>query len=546
MRQRLWIIFALLGTVAAVYAQAARFDYVTYDDIDYVLTNRMIHAGPTPPAVRQMFTTAHASNWHPITWLSHAVDMRLFGFHPAGHHLHNVLLHAVAAVLLLVIVEELTGRPWSAAVVAGLYALHPMHVESVAWISQRKDVLSIALGLTAVWWYVRYVKTAEVRRLVMCTLFAALAMMAKPTLVTLPLMLLLLDDWPLNRLSRRAVIEKLPLFALAAAVSAMTYHAQGQGGAMNAGADLSLWQRLAAGVVAYGQYLGKTVWPTNLSVHYVHPYLPGGAGLAAWRIAASAALLAAITAAVIALRRHRCLRVGWLWFVIALLPVIGIVQVGDRLMADRYTTWAHIGLFLAVVEMARRINLPRRVVVAATACLIAACGWATFHQASYWRDSRSLYAHGLASQPNSPLLHNNYGIVLKGAGRIDEAQWHYRRAIELDPADPLAHHNLANVLAGRGDLPAARDHYRAAVEAQPRMDAALFALARISLELNDLPTALDACRRVIALQPDLPAPHALMNNILLAAGDPDGAAIHRQRAIELDMSYADMAAVATP
>jgi Flp pilus assembly protein TadD len=421
-----------------------------------------------------------------------------------------------------------------------------MHVESVAWISQRKDVLSIALGLAAAWWYVRYVKTGEYRRLVMCTLFAALAMMAKPTLVTLPLMLLLLDGWPLHRLGRKAMLEKLPLFALAAAVCVMTYHAQAQGGAMNAGAELTASQRLAGGIVAYGQYLAKTVWPTNLSVHYAHPYLPGGGGLAWWQIAASAAILLTITGIVIAQRRQRHLLFGWLWFVIALLPVIGIVHVGDRLIADRYTTWAHIGLFIAIVETARRIELPHRLGGVVAACLLAACGYMAFEQASCWRDSTSLYAHSLRSQPNSPLLHNNYGLALKGAGHVDEAERHYRRAIELNPADPLAHHNLANVLADRGESLAARDHYRAAVEAQPRMDAALFALARVSLELNDLPTAIDACRRVIALQPDLPAPHALMNNILLAAGDPDGAAIHRRRAIELDMSYADMAAVATP
>ena len=368
-RLRIAIGLALFVGTLALFAQTIGFDFVRFDDRRYVTENPWVARGLTPASLWWAFTTFTFSNWHPLTWLSYMLDFELYGLDPAGFHATNVLLHAANVTLVFRVLCRATGRTWPCLLAAALFACHPLHVEVVAWVGQRKELLGALFGLLAIDAYVSFSQRGGSWRYSLVALCMGLALMAKPMWVSLPGLLLLLDVWPLSRLRlawgkvpgtggtalRARLLEKLPLVALSLASSALTLAAQGR--AMEAAGGLGLPARAANAVVAYAAYLEKTLWPANLSVLYPHPYLAGGTPLAPWHITVSALLLVGITATVFAARARPYLMVGWLWFVAGLVPVIGIVQVGWQAMADRYSYVPHLGLFLLFAWAADDIRL---------------------------------------------------------------------------------------------------------------------------------------------------------------------------------------------
>ncbi len=513
------VAVALAVVTLAVYAPVRDHAFVTIDDEHYLYGNRVVRAGLTPEGAAWAFRSTEVSNWHPLTWLSHMADVSIFGMDPGSHHLVSVAFHAANAILVFLLLFGTTGAFWPAAFAAALFAVHPLHVESVAWASERKDVLSVFLGLLALLAYARYARRPSPGAYAAVLLLFAAGLLAKPMLVTLPFAMLLMDWWPLARIAgadgpgaapppvrvpaSRLVLEKVPLFALSAASCVVTYLVQQRGGAMTA---LPLPDRAANAVVAFAAYLGKTVWPGGLAA--IYPYPAGGHP--AWQVAGAAALLALATvAALLQWKRRPWLTVGFLWFAGTLVPVSGIVRIGAQAMADRYTYLPHIGLFVAAVwagvELGTRFRVSRPVAAAGLA-VVAAFAIGARVQAGYWKDSVTLfsrtleltsgnylaahnlgialedegklpeaalrYQEALRIQPFHAESHNNLGIVLARLGRSDEAIRHLREALRLSPGRPEPHNNLGLALARAGRLEEAVGHFREALRLDPGHEAA--------------------------------------------------------------------------
>jgi tetratricopeptide (TPR) repeat protein len=472
----------LVLAVLAVYAPVARNGFVPIDDDVYITGNPAVLAGLTRAGVAWALTATHGGNWHPLTWISHMADVSLFGADPAAHHLVSVACHAANAVLLLLLLARVTGRLPESALAAALFAVHPLHVESVAWAAERKDVLSALLFLLTLTAYARYAARPGPRRALPVAALFLLGLAAKPMLVTLPFVLLLLDGWPLGRFravpARRLLLEKVPLFLLSAGSSAVTYLVQRQEGAMGLLGDLAPGARLANAAVGYAAYLGKTLWPARLAVFYP---LPEG-GYPAWRVAAAGLLLAALT--LLALRRTRVrpwLAAGWLWFLGTLVPVIGLVQVGAQATADRYTYLPLIGLFVAAAwgagAAARRLRLGGPAAAAAVV-LLGVLMQRSFVQAGYWRDGETLLRHALGATRGNWVAHYTLGVTLEAAGRAEEALAEYRQAALIHPRSFWVNNNLARLLAQQGRIGEAIPLLEAAVRERPQN-----ALLRLNLGL---------------------------------------------------------------
>jgi len=477
------IIALLLALITlVVYLPAGRHDFIVFDDPDYVTENRIVQSGITAKGTGWAFTSFHASNWHPVTWLSHMLDCGLFGLNPGAQHIVNALIHAVNAVLVFVLLLQLTNQLWPAAIVAALFAWHPLHVESVAWISERKDVLSLLFGLLCLLAYTKQVKEHLASRRKdkspplttsywLALLCFAVGLMAKPMLVTLPFVMLLLDWWPLERFNaanqrasiQRLLLEKAPFFMLAVVSCILTVLAQ-RSEAIVALENVPLELRLKNAVVAGGRYLLKTIWPSDLAIIYP---LPKEVPLI--NVAIALAFLTGITFVAWRWRKPKPhLFIGWLWFIGTLVPVIGIVQVGGQAMADRYTYLPHIGLFIALVfevaswttKSATKVKAAAAIAgVAALACLAA-----TTRQLSYWKDSEILFTHTLAVTLDNPVAHLNLGLALEQQGRLADARRQYEAAARLDPNRVQAQVNLANVLDLSGETETALEHYRMALQ----------------------------------------------------------------------------------
>ena len=388
-----WIAIVLLAVTMMAYSAVGSFGFVNFDDPDYVYRNLQVAQGLTWSGVQWAFTTGHASNWHPLTWISHMLDVQVFGLHPGAHHVINLLLHLANTLLLFGVLQRSTGATGRSALVAALFAVHPLHVESVVWIAERKDVLSTLFFMLTLWAYVSYTHSPALRRYLAVFVLLALGLMAKPMLVTLPFVLLLLDLWPLKRVgvdawdratATRLVVEKIPLFALVAISSIVTFLVQREGGAVINLEGISLALRLSNALLSYIAYIGNMVWPSGLAILYPYP-----GSIPMWKSAAALALLlAASAAAIMAVRRRPYVTVGWFWYVGTLVPVIGIVQVGTQAMADRYTYIPLIGLFLLIAwggydlpgrESSRRVPL-----AAVCVMMVATLGVATWNQSRYW------------------------------------------------------------------------------------------------------------------------------------------------------------------
>jgi tetratricopeptide (TPR) repeat protein len=481
-RSSFWL--AALGIVllvAAIYGQVAGHGFVNFDDPRYVYRNARVQAGLTWEGVAWAFGTLQVSNWHPLTWLSHMLDVSLFGVEPGWHHLVNVLLHALDSVLVLAVFQLATGRTWRSAAVAALFAVHPLHVESVAWISERKDVLSTLFWLLAMLAYLRWVRAPGRGRYALVLAAFALGLLSKPMVVTLPVALLLLDWWPLARLpapglglARSAALllrEKVPLLVLSAASAAVTFLAQAKGGSVSPEEVLPLFVRLENAVGSLAAYLAQTVWPTGLAAIYPHPGL-APAGIPASKVAASAALLAAITAAAVWQRRRRpYLLMGWAWYLVTLMPVIGIVQVGIQARADRYTYLPHLGLFAAAVwllaDAAEASALRRRALAAAAALGLAALSAAAWRQAGYWKDSFTLFEHALAVTRDNGAAWRNLGAAHVDAGQFGPAIAELNESLRLAPYDGQTWLDLAIAHASTGQPGLAEQAFRESLRRRP-------------------------------------------------------------------------------
>jgi tetratricopeptide (TPR) repeat protein len=463
---------ALAILVGATLGRVVSNEFIDYDDAEYITGNAHVRSGLTLDTATWAFGTGYHANWHPLTWMSHALDVTLFGLDPAGHHLVSVALHALNSVLLLLALHGLTGSTWRSAAVAALFAVHPLHVESVAWAAERKDVLSTLFAMLVLILYARHAAAPSRATRILLPVVFGLGLMAKPMLVTLPFVLLLLDVWPLARWTRLAppaalIREKVPLFVLAAVSSFVTFIVQARGGAVIPLEALPVGARLANAALAPVTYLARTFWPEGLSVLY-----PIDAAIPAGKVWGACAILVAITAAAIAARRRApYLAVGWLWYLGTLVPVIGLVQVGVQSSADRYTYLPLIGVFVMVVwgvpDLLGTSRVSRAVAATAGAVAIAACAVFAWRQAGLWRDSETLFTHTLAATSGNYVIHSNLGGVLLREERLDEAATHLEEArrIRHDHAPTLS--NLGVVAMRQGKLDEAAALFREALTVKP-------------------------------------------------------------------------------
>jgi protein O-mannosyl-transferase len=462
-RHDLWICLGLLAVIFAVYAQVAHFDFVNFDDPEYVLRNAHVRGGVTPGGLAWAFGSGYGANWFPLTWISHMLDVQLFGMDAGFHHLTNVLLHALASLLLFAFLRRATRALVPSAFVAFLFALHPLHVESVAWVAERKDVLSAVFWFLALWAYVRYTERPSAARYLQTLAAFALGLMAKPMIVTLPFVLLLLDAWPLGRLrpSWPRIREKLPFFALSAAVSLVTYEVQRAGGAVMTVSAIPLMLRIENALVSYVDYILKMLWPAGLAVFYPYPL-----SVPAWQVAAAALTIAAITfLAVRAFSARPYLTVGWLWYLGTLLPVIGLVQVGTQARADRYMYVPAIGLAIMLAWSIASFGNRAAMAMAAACAAWAALTWV---QLGYWRNSETLFRHALAVTRDNAIAEHNLGsALLDEPGRLPEAIAHLRAALRINPGSAQAHTDLGSALAKAGRPGEAIAEFRAALAGAP-------------------------------------------------------------------------------
>jgi protein O-mannosyl-transferase len=592
-RLLVWLMAILLVLVTiAVYWPATRCDFVNYDDQDYVTENLHVQGGLNREGLKWAFLNPVSANWHPLTMLSHMLDCQLFGLNPWGHHLINVLFHSLNVALVFLLLRHLTGAIWRSLMVAAVFAIHPLHVESVAWVSERKDVLSGFFGLLSLIAYVRHVRKPEVRSQKSRTnlpaswvfflspfywlslFFLALGLMSKPMLVTWPFVLLLLDYWPLERFKRSRVwllmMEKIPFFVLAAAASVVTFLVQKQGGSLVE--NLPLGARIGNALISYCCYLGKMFWPTNLAVFYPHPgYWPRVNVLLAGVFLCGISVLFFVKRG-----RYPFLLMGWLWFAGTLVPMIGLVQTGMQAMADRHTYLPSLGVLIltiwGVYELTRGWRYHQIALSAAGSAAIVLCIAATRQQIGYWKDSETLFRHALAVTENSYIAHENLGMTLVKKGQIGEAIIQLREAIRLKPDFAEAHYNLGTTLAKNGQTDEAIIQFQEAIRLKPddaearnnlgavllkdQTDEAIIQFQKairikpddakahnnlgIALGRNgQIDEAISQYREAIRLKPDDAALHYNLGNAFLKKGQTEEAISEYQEAIRLKPDYAD-------
>jgi tetratricopeptide (TPR) repeat protein len=474
-------LFLIAIVTVAIYWPVLHNDFIDFDDDAYVTANMMVRQGLTFKGLVWAFSTFHDANWFPLTWLSHMLDVELFGLNPLGHHATNLLIHAINSALLCALLHRLTGFLGRSMVVALLFAVHPLHVESVAWVAERKDVLSTLFWFLTMWAYSGYAHKPSLLRYLPVAVFFALGLMSKQMLVTLPLVLLLMDYWPLHRLAPRPgdgtadrggmkllLVEKIPLFLMSAAASLVTLRAQDSGGALAHGDAQSALLCAGNAFLSYVKYLRKMFWPTDLALFY--PFEPSA--VTAFKVTAAVALLALLTGVIVTQGRKRPYLVfGWFWYLVTLLPVIGFIRVGGQALADRYTYIPLIGPFLMIVWGVAEAAGTRRNVLRAgvglAVIVIAILSAQTITQIRYWKDSYGLYAHALAVVEGNWLAHNNMGILLSQHNRNDEAILHFRESVHLNPRGSDGFRNLGNSLQMAGKGAEAIEAFRQAVWINP-------------------------------------------------------------------------------
>jgi tetratricopeptide (TPR) repeat protein len=538
-----------------VFGQTLRHDFINYDDPRYVYENTEVTSGLSIRGIAWAFSHIHSMNWHPLTTISHMLDCQLHGLKAGWHHFTNVLLHTVAAILLFFALRQMTGALWRSAFVAAVFAIHPLRVESVAWIAERKDVLSGVFFMLTLLVYLHYVRAPSIGRYLFVAVVFAFGLMSKPMLVTLPFLLLLLDYWPLNRIGRLAfgkptarqavvsgqrsvvsgrffklVVEKIPLIALSTVSSVVTFLAQR--GAVGWTEQLPVLARINNAVVSYVAYIWQVLWPVKLAVFYPHPEHR----LPLWEIIVSLLLLLGITAVAIALRKQRPYFItGWLWYLGMLVPVIGLVQVGWQGRADRYNYLPQIGLYIvaawAVSDLTAWWRYQRTILSAAAILTIAVLSWRAWVQTSYWRDSETLFTHALAVTSNNDVAENNLGIVFLRKGKLDDAISLLQAAVDLRPENAPAHDNLAKALLQKGQVTDALVHYRKLLELQPDNMEVHNIVGTVLIQQGHIREGVEEWQKVLAIQPE--NGNAMSNLAWVFAASPEDSVRDGARAVEL-------------
>jgi len=547
----------------AVFWQVLSNKFISIDDDAYLFANKHIQAGLTLKNAIWAFTTNYAANWHPLTWLSHMADISIFKFDPGMHHAVSLAFHTVNAIVLFLLLKRMTGSMWKSAFVAALFAIHPLHVESVAWAAERKDVLSTLFWLLTMWAYVGYAERPNVGRYALTALFLILGLMAKPMLVTLPLVLLLLDYWPLRRVESREsavdgenatsegrrplmalIVEKIPLFVISAASCAVTFWAQKAGGAVRTMEQYSLPSRIGNALVGYCEYLIKMVWPLNLTIMYPH----SRHGIPSWIVAAAVVFLVAVTIAVFRLgRRTPYLKTGWLWYLITLIPVIGIIQVGDQAIADRYTYVPLIGIFVIIAwgipELALKLGLSapgnRWALGVAFTAVIAVFSVITYNQLVFWENGKTILEHAIDVTGKNFLAENNLANILFLQGDQQGSLEHYRKAYEIDPDGPMINNNLGYALQLAGDDNGAVRLYKRAIELRKDDTNALMNLGSMLAKRNDRVGAIKLFRTAISYNPENAESRDRLGRALGMQGNVSEAIEEFSKAVELSPENID-------
>jgi len=570
----------LAAIIWVVFGQTLGHEFVNYDDDLYVYENPAVTRGLTLQGIIWAFTHVHCSNWHPLTWVSHMLDCQFYGLSPGGHHLTNILFHTATAILLFLILRQMTGALWRSAFVAAVFAIHPLRVESVAWVAERKDVLSGLFFMLTIGAYARNaqrrsrVEPSSLRSAAsgsrepraqsvsaldprlpaldycLVLLFFALGLMCKPMLVTLPLVLLLLDYWPLVRVAgggwrvtrfgvqvpqlstlNHLLYEKLPLFGLAVASGMVTIFAQTK--AIQSFEQISLPLRVGNALISYVAYLGQMFWPSGLAVLY--PFAAMDVGVSG--VVLSLVLLAGISAGAFVLRHRRYFLTGWLWYLIMLAPVIGILQVGSQARADRYTYLPQIGLYVlltwAVADLCAGWRHRRVVLGGCATILLVALIFCARVQTAYWRNSESLWTHTLACTSDNAIAHNNLGVTLLQKGKVDEAIVHYQKALQINPDHVEAHIDFGNALIKKGSVDEAMVHYQKALQINPDSAKAHDNLGNALFKKGNVDEAIIHYQKALQIKPGSAETHYNLGNALLQKGNVDEAIVHYQMALQI-------------
>ena len=559
------VCLLLLVVTVAAYGQVVKHDFVSLDDDIYVTDNYPVRAGLTSAGIVWAFSFTDSPYWHPLTWLSHMLDCQLYGVSPSMHHLTNVVLHLANSLLLFLVLYQMTGALWRSCFVAALFALHPLNVESVAWVTERKNLLSTFFWLLTMVFYVRYSKKPGLARYLLVVFIFTLGLMAKPMLVTLPFALLLLDYWPLGRFpfqqvdsdTRREaahatiptfqrttsvslVLEKVPLLILSVLSSSLTSLSVQRSGILISTTLVPMKLRIANAIVSYARYIGKLIWPLDLAVFYPYP-----STVPLWQSVGAGLLLAGISFLVIrAWRKLPYLCIGWFWYLGTLIPAIGLVQAGQwPAMADRFTYVPAIGLFVmlawSIPHLLTKWRYRNTGFVLAAGALLAALLLLTWTQLHRWSNTITLFEHTLKVTVNNYLAHNNLGNALARQGKLKQAKDHYVKALRINPTFPRAHNNLANALARQGKSEEAIAHYTKALEIKPNFPKAHNNLGNVWARQGKNQEAIVHYSKALQLKPDFAGAHNNLGNILEGQGKINEAVFHFARALELKPDFAE-------
>lgn len=553
--KKLLINFILILSILAFYWQVKDFDFISYDDELYVTENSQVQAGISVEGTIWAFTTFHAGNWHPLTWLSHMLDCELYGLNPMGHHWTNLLFHIANTILLFFMFQKMTGSIWRSTFVAALFALHPLHVESVAWVAERKDVLSTFFWMLTIIVYYRYVKRPSLFAYLPVILFLSLGLMAKPTLVTLPFVLLLLDFWPLERLKyyshhqssnfqaltlSRFIWEKIPLFVPVAASSALTFIAQQKIGAVYSFEALSIKTRIANACVSYAHYIIKAIWSQQLAIFYPHPF----GMLSSWNIFGSVLLIAGLSfLAIRMLNQYKYVVVGWFWYLGTLVPVIGLLQVGAQGMADRYTYIPLIGLFIIAAwgmpDLLKKWHSNKIILAVFAIILISVFSTRTCFQIKHWKNSVAVFENAIKVTNYNWLAYNNLGLALMRDDKAEKAVFYYKKALQIKPDYLTALDNLGIALFKLGKYEEALSYYLEALKINPQNAGIHNHIANVLTALGKLEKAVQHYKKALLIDPKLAITHNNFAIALVAQGNLEKAIFHYESAIKKDPEYVD-------
>ena len=552
-RREIIICIFLIAATLAVYWQITNHEFINYDDGLYVTENLHVKAGLTFESIEWAFTTFHAGNWHPLTWLSHMLDYELYGLNPMGHHWTSLQIHLTNTLLLFFILQYMTGAIWKSAFVAALFALHPLHVESVAWVSERKDVLSAFFGMLTISAYIMYVKKRDLLRYSLVFILLSLGLMAKPMLVTLPFILLLLDFWPLKRLKLTLnqasgqtsnllllIREKIPLLVPVAISAILTLIAQ-QSSALKTLESFPLQTRVANALISYINYIVKTLWPLHLSVFY--PFQ--GNFISFWHASVSALIIAVLlVVAVNTSKKYPYIMVGLLWFLVTLLPVIGIIQVGDQAMADRYAYIPLTGIFMIFVwgssDLLKKWTNKKIVSSILAMSVLLVLTMQSFHQAANWKNSSTLFENAIKVTENNWLAHNNLGIALFNEGKLDKAIYHYKEALNIKPDTVEAIKNLGVALSGKGNFKEATQYFSKALVINPEDFDAYHKLGGILVKQGKVNEAILHFSEAIKINPDYAPAYNEIGIILAKKGKLQKSNEFFLKAIQLEPDYKEV------